>query len=183
MTTLVDRKLEHGFAMILDTSGDGRMTKSDFTGLAQRMGATFPGTSQAKISQLETTLKTLWDHHLSQMDTDGDDSVSKAEFTSGWKSAIEINQDTMLADFGSASVAWLDIADTNSSGMLDKGEFVHMYSQVFGLPEEHLGASFDKLDRDGDQQLSRQEIQQAATEFWTSEDPQAPGNWLFGPLD
>ena len=182
MTALVERKLQHGFAMILDTSGDGNMDKSDFTGMAQRMGATFPEASAAKISRLETTLKALWDNHLSQMDTDGDSSVSKEEFIAGWKGAMQANPERILADFGDASIAWLDVADTNDSGTLDKLEFVHMYNTVFGLAEKDLSASFDKLDRDGDQQLSRGEIQQAATEFWTSEDPQAPGNWLFGPI-
>lgn len=35
---------------------------------------------------------------------------------------------------------------------------------------------------DGDGNLGRDEIRRATEEFYTSEDPQSPGNWLFGNL-
>ena len=38
------------------------------------------------------------------------------------------------------------------------------------------------LDRNGDGVLDQEEVQQALREFYTSDDPQAPGNLIFGPL-
>lgn len=182
MTDLMESKLERGFSLILDTSGDGCMDKTDFTGLAQRLAGTFPGTPDAKRNRLESTLKALWDNHLSALDSDGDNAVSKAEFIVGWTKSLTSSRDKMVADFSNASVAWMDIADKDDNGSVDKEEFVHMYSTVLGLANEALAESFDKLDRDSDGALSLSEIQQAVTEYWISDDPEAPGNWLFGPV-
>ena len=37
-------------------------------------------------------------------------------------------------------------------------------------------------DRDGDGYLVREELLQNVEEFYGSDDPGAPGNWLVGPL-
>ncbi|MBV9010519.1 MAG: hypothetical protein JO272_00480 [Pseudonocardiales bacterium] len=37
------------------------------------------------------------------------------------------------------------------------------------------------MDADGDGQLSAEEFTRAAIEFWSSTDPDAPGNWWMGP--
>ncbi len=41
---------------------------------------------------------------------------------------------------------------------------------------------FQRLDHDADGKLRQEEIRAAAVEYFTSEDPDADGNWLYGPL-
>ncbi|MFD4156945.1 hypothetical protein ACFWR4_29895 [Streptomyces hydrogenans] len=43
-----------------------------------------------------------------------------------------------------------------------------------------IGHGFDHLDTDGDGSLSAEEFVRALTEFWSSTDPDAPGNWWMG---
>ncbi|MFI9000530.1 hypothetical protein [Streptomyces sp. NPDC053541] len=40
--------------------------------------------------------------------------------------------------------------------------------------------AFRHLDRDGDGTLTRAEVRTAVIEYFTSPDPNAPGNWYFG---
>ncbi|MFC9295666.1 hypothetical protein ACFTWH_15175 [Streptomyces sp. NPDC057011] len=49
-----------------------------------------------------------------------------------------------------------------------------------GVPRKELDEAFSELDRNGDEVLSREEISTAVLEYFTSEEPDAPGNWLFG---
>jgi Ca2+-binding EF-hand superfamily protein len=57
-----------------------------------------------------------------------------------------------------------------------------MYSRTLGLPPDSLNEAFTALDTDGDGHLSRTEIRTAVDEYYTSEEPDTPGNWLFGPF-
>ncbi|MFD6877298.1 MULTISPECIES: hypothetical protein [unclassified Streptomyces] len=57
-----------------------------------------------------------------------------------------------------------------------------MYIKSLGASPADLKVAFAKLDTDGDGTLGREEIRRATEEYYTSEDPTAPGNWLFGNL-
>lgn len=46
-----------------------------------------------------------------------------------------------------------------------------------------LAHAFAKLDLDGDGYISAAEFTRLYLEFFTSEDPEAPGNWFWGPLE
>jgi hypothetical protein len=41
---------------------------------------------------------------------------------------------------------------------------------------------FERLDLNSDGYLSREEFALAWRQFWISDDPADPGNWLCGPL-
>ncbi len=43
-----------------------------------------------------------------------------------------------------------------------------------------VAEAFSHLDGDGDGLLSAEEFTRAVIEFWSSTDPNAPGNWLMG---
>ncbi|WP_223736008.1 hypothetical protein [Streptomyces purpurogeneiscleroticus] len=55
-----------------------------------------------------------------------------------------------------------------------------MYIRTLGADPEALAAAFTQLDIDGDGSLNSQGTRKATEEYCTSEDPQAPSNWLFG---
>jgi Ca2+-binding EF-hand superfamily protein len=53
---------------------------------------------------------------------------------------------------------------------------------AFGTPSEDVEAAFDRLDLDQDGNISVTELVEAARQYYTSTDPDAAGNWLFGPI-
>ncbi|MFD0329883.1 hypothetical protein ACFQZC_21005 [Streptacidiphilus monticola] len=48
------------------------------------------------------------------------------------------------------------------------------------MTRESADEAFAHLDTDGDGRLSAEEFVTAIIEFWTSRDPDAPGNWWTG---
>lgn len=71
------------------------------------------------------------------------------------------------------------IVDTTGDSSLDFDEYVRMYAGL-GIDPTHSSDAFRRLDRDGDGKISYEEFRTAITEFYLSDDENAPGNWLLG---
>jgi Ca2+-binding EF-hand superfamily protein len=54
--------------------------------------------------------------------------------------------------------------------------------RAFNTPVSEISAAFNRIDTDGDGTLSTQELVAAIRAYYIGTDPEAPGNWLFGPL-
>lgn len=179
---LLDRKLVRAFEM-LDTDQDGRLVEADLLALADRLAAAFGLDGEAvKINRLKDAFRELWTEDLAVMDTDENGHVDRREFLAGMRKAAVNDREGHLARLGTMVGAWMDICDTDGNGVVDSREFVTMYTKTLGASPEDLTVAFDTLDRDGNGYLDHDEIRQATEEYYTSTDPQAPGNSLFGPL-
>ncbi|MDA5279554.1 hypothetical protein [Streptomyces sp. Isolate_45] len=76
----------------------------------------------------------------------------------------------------------MDIADTDGDDQVSEREYRVLLSAAFGLTSERdLTAAYRMLDRDGSGTPEHNEIHAAVLEYFTSESPDAPGNWLLGP--
>jgi hypothetical protein len=51
---------------------------------------------------------------------------------------------------------------------------------AFGVSEPDARYTFGRIDADGDGEITLDEWLEALHQFWTSTDPDAPGNTLFG---
>ena len=74
-----------------------------------------------------------------------------------------------------------DAVDTDDSGHLDLPEWKHLF-QVYGIPVIYAEEAFLKADLNQDGKLSRADLLQLVKEFYYSQDPEAPGNYIFGPF-
>ncbi|MFI6519009.1 EF-hand domain-containing protein [Spirillospora sp. NPDC050679] len=179
---VLSAKLDRIFG-VLDSDGDGRLAPADLGGLAARLAEEFDRQSdRAKIHALERSLLAFWHSDLRHMDTDGDGTVDRQEFATGLRRAFADDPGPFLDRFGTMVDAWMGVCDTDGDGLISKEEYVRMYRATLGFPEADLRDGFDRLDRDGDGRLDREEIRRATYEYYTSDDAGAPGNWLFGPL-
>ncbi|MFD9307254.1 EF-hand domain-containing protein [Streptomyces sp. NPDC060048] len=179
---VLDQKLSRAFAM-LDVDGDGHLREEDLLVLSERLAAAFGMSGDAaKIARLRGAHTQLWAQDLSPMDTDGDGQLDRAEFIAGLREAVANDLGGILGRLGVMVDAWMDICDTDDNGLIDENEYQTMLIKTMGGSPEDLKAAFAKLDADGDGTLSREEIRRATEEYWTSEDPNAPGNRLFGAL-
>jgi hypothetical protein len=77
--------------------------------------------------------------------------------------------------------AVMKAADTNVDGVLSQAEYVAMYG-VLGVAPEQSAPAFARLDIDGDGVVSHEEYRTAIVDFYLSTDPDAPGNYLLGPV-
>jgi Ca2+-binding EF-hand superfamily protein len=56
------------------------------------------------------------------------------------------------------------------------------YLLTIQVTEAEAADAFRRLDLDRDGYLSREEIFQNMKEYYFTDDPNAPGNWFFGPF-
>lgn len=179
-TQVLDRKLERAFAQ-LDVNGDGRIERDDVLGLGSRLlvGLGEPPTT-AKGRQVIDHLDTFWNTLLQETDSNSDGQISPAEFQAAMTAAF-VDGDRFEQAFKPAAQAIAALCDTNGDGAIGPGGFRAM-QLAFGTSDADADTAFARLDRDGSQSLTVQELVEAAREFYTGDDPDAVGNWLFGPL-
>ena len=75
----------------------------------------------------------------------------------------------------------ISLWDSNKDGKVSASEYA-AYLIAFNATAAEAADAFQRLDRNGDGYLTTDELSQSAEEFFLSDDPQAPGNWLVGPF-
>lgn len=180
VSTILSRKLRHMFDM-LDADRDGRLTAEDMTGLADALAVPFAARPE-KVQALREALRHIWDAHLRRMDTDGDGGLAPAEYERGVRLAIAEDSAALIEALNDTVVAWFALFDEDGDGLLGIDEYVKVGQAIGGIPAPDMRRAFERLDHDADGGLRQEEIRAAAVEYFTSEDPDADGNWLYGPL-
>ncbi|MFF2383197.1 EF-hand domain-containing protein [Streptomyces sp. NPDC058108] len=171
-----ERKLKGMFAAF-DADGDGYLREDDFTALVARwslLPAVGPGTPLR--ARVETLLMGWWDALLAAGNAGGDGTVDLGELLTlvdrlpALSDAVTATADTVF-----------DAVDTNGDGRISPEEHRRLVETWNGQPVDMTGV-FERLDRNGDGHLGREEFASLWYQFWTSDDPTEPGNWLCGRL-
>ncbi|WP_199547910.1 EF-hand domain-containing protein [Streptomyces sp. N35] len=179
---VLSAKLHRMFTM-LDADGDGLMSEEDLPRLADRLREGFGRAGETvRTDRLRALLAAIWDHHLARADEDGDGRIDAATYDRAVRHAVATRRSELLADFSAMVTAWLDLCDLDGNGLIDRDEYRLMLRVAFDAPHEASDAAFDRLDADGNGTLEPEEVQAAVEDYFTSNDGDAPGNWLFGPL-
>ncbi len=71
--------------------------------------------------------------------------------------------------------------DADASGRLSLEEWKQLF-RAYGIPVIYAQEAFERIDLDGDRQLSREVVMQRLEEFYYSYDLQDAGNYMFGPI-
>ncbi|MFE7117157.1 EF-hand domain-containing protein [Streptomyces sp. NPDC057654] len=164
-----------------DRNGDGQLTHDDLQTMTELFAGLAREGDEENAAAMRAAFGTWWQLLLTHGDSDGNGRISVEEFIA----VMEANV-TDPRHFEEAVLAIVDALmralDINQDGVLSQAEYVRMYD-VLGIPPVHSEAAFRLLDQDGDGSLSHAEFRSAITEFYLSDDPKAPGNWLLGPID
>ncbi|MEU8622499.1 EF-hand domain-containing protein [Streptomyces sp. NPDC048623] len=172
-TTLKKQK----FSVLFDwfnQGKDGHLKQDDL----QEMAGRFAGLAKddhASATAVRNSFEAWWQLLLEHGDGDGDGRISRDEFIAVMGTDVVEGAIFTMAD------ALMQALDTDGDGTLSRTEYVSMYDGL-GIAREHSEAAFERLDRDGNGVISSDEWRLALREFYLSTDPEAPGNWLLGPV-
>ncbi len=169
-----------------DQDGDGQLTQGDLRATATVFAAVATdgndgdNGNDTNVTAIHAAFERWWQLLLRHADTDGDGQVSRQEFTTTMEANVTTPEHFEGAVMAIAD-AVMDAADTDGDGVLSRDEYIRMYS-VLGVPPEHTGPAFALLDLDGNGVISLDEFRGAIADFYLSNDPDAPGNFLLGPI-
>jgi len=179
LTDLQKRKLTAQFRLN-DLSENGYMERTDFERYAARICQSLglaPGSAEYDMVQAQTVQS--WDNEqLKAFDADGDGRISLEEHIASYD--VSLNNPEM---FQQLTVQYTQnvfgLWDQDHDGKLSVDEYAKLL-WCYGGQDQDARNAFRHLDRDADGYLDVDEIVKAVEEFYLSDDPDAPGNWLLG---
>ena len=177
---LLTAKISRGFDH-LDLDGDGQLTEHDHVLMGWRVAASlgFVEGSPAEQRIVEAYLRIWRDLHVPHI-ADGATAISRERFLTSTRTLAD-NPVAAWTTLGALAGTFLAIADADSEGRIGPIEFLGFQRGHFPmLSQADADEAFAHLDRDGDGYLSATEFTEAIVEFWSSTDPDAPGNWWMG---
>lgn len=169
-----ERKLRGMFAAF-DGDGDGYLREEDFRGLVGRwslLPGVGPGTELR--GRVEALLMGWWAALVEVGDANGDGAVDMGELL-----LLVDRLPAMVADVTATADTVFDAVDANGDGRISPEEHRRLVETWNGQPVDMTGV-FEVLDLNGDGYLSREEFAVLWRQFWISDDPAEPGNWLCG---
>ncbi|OKJ09166.1 calcium-binding protein [Kitasatospora sp. CB01950] len=163
-----------------DQGGDNMLTHDDFLAMGELFATLAQPGDHENAAAMKKAFEEWWRVLLEHGDANGDGQIDHEEFLALMKATVTAPEHFEKAVLAIAD-ALMRALDTNHDGVLSKDEYVRMYDAL-GIPPEHSGDAFQRLDLDGNGVLSHDEFRSAITEFYLSSDENAPGNWLIGPI-
>jgi Ca2+-binding EF-hand superfamily protein len=133
----------------------------------------------AEYEALHAQNMAVWEQVRQVADQDGDNRVSLEEFLRSYDITLndEKLSDQLVRQYARSVMA---VWDRDGNGRLSGVELVTLLG-CYGVEGEAAREAFRHLDRDGSGYLTVEGLMERIEEFYRSEDPDAPGNWLFGP--
>jgi Ca2+-binding EF-hand superfamily protein len=180
LSDLQEQKATHYFDLI-DEDGNGIIEVSDFALRAQRLAEARGVTQEERRQALRDLVMRWWDHVSTIADFDGDARVTLPEWKAYWRSiqrGVEKDDDT-LHTLRRAARGTLRAVDCTGTGRITEREYADWLA-AWGAPESK--EAFRQLDRGDKGFLTEQDLIVAVQEFYLSDDPEAPGNALYGPI-
>jgi Ca2+-binding EF-hand superfamily protein len=169
------RKLSAGFGE-LDVDGDGLLGTGDVELLVKNHADAY-GVAEGtpEYDDLAHRTRAVW-QQLRRFDSDGDGLVSLDEYIAGFEQFLS-RREEFMASMGALVDAFYRVADRDGTGQLTEDELIRHF-RSWNHTEDQARAAFPRLDRNGRGAISRDEWMADLEEYYFSEDPGAPGNWL-----
>jgi len=179
MTELQKAKQIHYFN-VLDYNGDGVLEKQDFINIADRLAEMRDyEKGESRHTAVRKEILRMWTNARALSGKEGESEIQLDDWLAHEQKVLDSNVLIHSYVQGIAR-AIFDILDADNDGVIEEEEYL-MFFKAFRGDTEDGKVAFRKLDDDDSGYLTRQEFLEAVTDFHLSDDPEARGNWLFGP--
>jgi len=172
---LLDAKLRKFFG-VLDTNGDGLVTREDHEEMGRRFAAASDVNDKRK-EEIKQHFITIWetifhrDGKVEEVDMPYFVDLMTSHGLSGMKKICD-----------GVTPIMFQAVDADGDGKIQPAEFRHFFA-LFKCNDSGADRSFGTIDADGDGVLSGEEFRVAFTDFLCDEDETCPNRLFFGPLD
>ena len=159
----------------MDDDGNGFLEEDDFVALTARWTGLRGGPADSpEHDRLRSIMMGWWSTLLAAAQPEQAGRVRLADVL---RVVDDLRRDP--TPVAATATAMFEAVDADGDGAVSAGEYRQMIEAWTGRP---TGAEeiFPLLDTDGDGSVSLAEFTRAWTEFWTGDNPSAPGSWLFG---
>lgn len=180
LSDLQTKKLTRYF-QVYDIDDDGHIDSADFDRIVHNvMILHWAEEGSETTDALREAYRRFWQGLKTAADGDGDGGVSLDEWLAYWQVALE-NDDRYETEVHALTNRLFTVFDLDEDDTIGAAEFMDFFG-VFGLQVDLAESVFVELDTNGDGVISRDELLDVARDFYRSDDPEAPGNLLFGPF-
>lgn len=169
------KKLLHVFNSFFDTDGSGNIEKADIAAAVERITKNRGWKAgDEKYKYIEETLYKIWDGIQEVADANKDGQVSQDEWIAMWETftTTPFEWQNQYCKFA------FTIEDASNDGSIDAEEFSSVYAS-FGLNKDEAVKAFQKMAK-GKTEVTWPEFQALWKEYFSSEDVNAAGNYIFG---
>lgn len=172
------KKLLFLFNVFFDVNQSGEIDLKDFE-LAIEKVCQLRGWSAGSAKNTEThdVMIKIWEGLRSKADKDNDGQVSVEEWCNMWD-AYAKDPSTAMEWQNRYMNFMFDLEDASNDGGIDAAEFSLVCSS-YGLDKKECEEAFKKMSQ-GREEVTREQFAQLWQEYFSAEDPNAPGNFIFG---
>lgn len=179
MTELQRIKQIHYFN-VLDYDGDGVLEQQDFLDVADRL-AELRGYREgsSRHSAVRQEILRMWTNARALSGAEHKTQITLEDWLAHEEKVLDSSVLIHSYVQGIAQ-ALFDMLDADNDGIIDEPEYTQFF-HAFRGDDDGADRAFQKLDADDSGHLTREQFLEAVTDFHLSDDPEARGNWLFGP--
>jgi hypothetical protein len=178
---MLTAKIEYGFDQLTTRNGgvlDGPSHVAMGRRAAAAIGHALGSADEARM--IEAYLNVWRTVHMPYVPA-GSRGMTREEFVRSMLALAGDDPARREATLGALAETFFALADHDQDGRVDHHKFwAFQHGHFPELTRAAVGEAFAHLDADRDGYLSRGQFTSAIVEYWTSRDPDAPGNWWLG---
>jgi len=170
------KKLLHVFNVFFDENNSGTIDEKDFDIAVVKITKLRNWAADGpEVAHIRQTLTQVWESLKEGADQDHDGVISIEEWCGMWANGDMSNQlwQQQYLDF------FFELEDTSGDGTIDLEEFVKLFAN-YGISKDECSEAFNRLSKNNAVEVTKPEFAKLWHEYFTSDNPDAPGNCIFG---